>query len=67
MKEMDHPTTVRNIDPALYKRGVAFAVAVFDDPVAQTVLTDEIRVETSHPILNARETPHCCFPARNRR
>jgi hypothetical protein len=34
MKEMDHPTTVRNIDPALYKRGVAFAVAVFDDPVA---------------------------------
>jgi hypothetical protein len=34
MKEMDHPATVRNVYPALYQRGVGFAIAVCDDPIA---------------------------------
>jgi hypothetical protein len=36
MKEMDHPTAVRNVDPALHQHGVGFSIAVSDDPIAQT-------------------------------
>jgi hypothetical protein len=31
---MDHPSAVRDIDPALYQGEVCFAVTVLDDPIA---------------------------------
>ena len=51
MEEMDHATTIRNIDPALHQRGVGFAVTVLDDPITQTVLANSRRVQTAHPII----------------
>src|SRR5208283_221291 len=45
VKEMDHPATVRNIDPALDQLRVGLAVAVSDDPISQTVLTDQAGVQ----------------------
>src|SRR5438876_11001981 len=41
VKEMDHSAAIRNIDPALDQWRVGLPVAIFDDPIAQTVLTNQ--------------------------
>src|SRR6266436_642493 len=45
VKEMDHAAAVWNIDPALDQIRVCPTVAIFDDPIAQTVLTHQSGVQ----------------------
>ena len=53
MKEMDHATAIRNIDPTLYQQGIGLTVTVVYEPVTQTVLAYQIGVEMPHPIVMA--------------
>ena len=51
MEEMDHAATVRNVDPALYQQRVRCTVAVFDDPVAQSVSANAVDIQLPSSII----------------
>ena len=61
MKEMDHPAAVRNIDPAFDQIRVCFTVAIFDDPITQTVLMHQSGVQMPISVIMSVEADVSVF------